>query len=313
MAETESSPFIGQKKAWKKSAGIPTSETSVGINEFDQDSQEMFNTMEEVNKTFEVTFGGLKEPELELDQGLKMTTVEQQEAQDLKVVAKETRDGILAKISEQLGSNEGGWYENKETKERYYVKFYKNSDQARVEFIANAIYKKLGVHAVHSQLFEMNGKLAIASEAIQQSVSVTKEEMQENADVKKGFVADAYLANWDVVGLVYDNIVKGSDGRAYRIDNGGSLIFRAQGGLKEFSADHIAEFKTMRHPNYPAGQVFRDITPKDIEAQSRHLVDSLSDETIEQIISDSGLQGDAAETIRDGLKGRRDWLQQEFG
>src|SRR3989344_3845567 len=86
---------------------------------------------------------------------------DKKEVEQIQVVAEEIYNGTLRKISEQLGSNEGGWYEDEETGKKYYIKFYKNPNQARVEFISNAIYKKLGIGAVDSQIMEMGGKIAI--------------------------------------------------------------------------------------------------------------------------------------------------------
>lgn len=51
-------------------------------------------------------------------------------------------------------------------------------------------------------------------------------------NLQKGYAADALLANWDVVGLSKDNILIGKQGATYRIDNGGSLRFRAMGKTK---------------------------------------------------------------------------------
>lgn len=221
-------------------------------------------------------------------------------------------EATLTKVSEQLGSNRGGWYENKETAERHYVKFYENPDQARVEFVANAVYEKLGIHAVQSELFESDDQLAIASKEIPGAQGTNKEDQKTSPDVRQGFVADAYLANWDVVGLVHDNVVRGSDDHFYRIDNGGSLTFRAQGGAKDFSAESIPELETMVKPEYPAGQVFESLTEDEQKAQAKELVERLSEEDIDEIIEKSGLIGEQAETIRQGLKGRREFLMEHF-
>jgi hypothetical protein len=51
-------------------------------------------------------------------------------------------------------------------------------------------------------------------------------------ELQKHFAADALLGNWDVVGMDADNVLVANDGTVYRIDNGGSLRYRAQGGLK---------------------------------------------------------------------------------
>lgn len=210
---------------------------------------------------------------------------------DIKQLVNETRDGIMKKISECLGSNEGGWYEDADSGDKYYVKFYKNEAQARVEYIANAIYSELGINAAQSELFEMNNKLAIRSKEVAGAENVEKQTLKQSPDVKKGFVADAFLANWDVVGLVYDNIVRDTDGKMNRIDNGGTMIFRAQGGSKDFSPNTIPELDTLRNPNYTAGQIFTDITNRDIQIQANELVSRLTDEKIELILANSGLKG----------------------
>jgi hypothetical protein len=65
--------------------------------------------------------------------------------------------------------------------------------------------------------------------------------------IQEGFHVDAWLANWDVVGLDYDNILI-SKGVPYRIDNGGALRFRAQGQRKPpFSQKTVPELWTMRN------------------------------------------------------------------
>ena len=45
----------------------------------------------------------------------------------------------------------------------------------------------------------------------------------------EGFLADAFLANWDTAGLDIENIAFDQAGRLIRIDNGGTFNFRAQG------------------------------------------------------------------------------------
>ncbi len=227
-------------------------------------------------------------------------------------LAEKMLQGTFLKISNQLGSNEGGWYIDKSTMEKYYVKFYKNSDQARAEFISNAIYKQVGINAVDSQLFEFEGRLAIASREIPGAKSMDREDLTDREDVIKGFVTDAYLANWDVVGLVYDNIVQGADGQAYRIDNGGSLNFRAQGGPKDFLADEIKELETMLNPSFQAGQVFSSIDEQEMKEQATLLVNNLSEEKIKEIVLVSGLELESAKKIEASLLGRRRYLIKRF-
>lgn len=217
----------------------------------------------------------------------------------------------LKKVSGKLGSNEGGWYE-KPTGERFYVKFYENPDQGRVEFVANAIYKKLGIKAVRSETIQIDGREAVASPAVSNARFARFESQRGSQDVQGGFVADAYLANWDVIGLDYDNIVEGEDG-FYRIDNGGSLIFRARGGDKTYSPDSIPELQSMLIRDYPAGKVFANITEEEIVKQARNLVDKITPNDIIAIVDESGLKGEIRNKTLAGLLGRRELLAKKYG
>jgi hypothetical protein len=83
-------------------------------------------------------------------------------------------------------------------------------------------------------------------------------------DLFAGFFVDVLLANWDVVGLTGNNLIVAADG-LYRIDPGGSLTFRAQGGRKdETFGDFPGELTTMCDPRYGgAGEVFGTMTPEE--------------------------------------------------
>ena len=48
----------------------------------------------------------------------------------------------------QMGSNEGGMYEHRRTKKKYYIKFPKTEAQAKVEAATADLYKELGIRTV---------------------------------------------------------------------------------------------------------------------------------------------------------------------
>lgn len=90
--------------------------------------------------------------------------------------------------------------------------------------------------------------------------------------VKKDFAADVLFSNYDVVGMGLDNIVvKG--GKVYRVDNGGSLTFRAQGKNKPFTED-ISEISTLRDSavNSASASVFGSLTDRQISGQVTKLL-----------------------------------------
>ena len=212
------------------------------------------------------------------------------------------------------GSNEGGWYENAEG-ERFYVKFYENPNQGRTEFIANKIYKKLGIRAPESKILQIDGREAVASLAIADAKNTKRREQLKSQDVRDGFVADAMMANWDVVGAVYDNIVSGGEGSEdgmYRIDNGGAMTFRAQGEKKSFSPNYIPELETMRDRRHNAGKVFSGISRGEIQRQAQKIVHELSPRDIQEIVDESGLDGEERDRVLSGLLGRLDYLRRTY-
>ncbi len=164
-------------------------------------------------------------------------------------------DRILAeKLSDAKGSNPGGLYRGSDGVVRY-VKFYEDPTQALGEHLANRIYRAVGVNAPDSLVFEFNGRLAYASVVEQgqtlQALGITAERASQVLD---GFVGDVLVGNWDAVGTGLDNVLFTVDGRILRIDNGGSLLFRAKAGRKPANVlEQITEwdvFASGQNPYY---------------------------------------------------------------
>lgn len=94
------------------------------------------------------------------------------------------------------------------------------------------------------------------------------------AELAKNFVADALLANWDVVGLNQDNILV-KDGKPIRVDNGGALRYRAQGDLKgDAFGPEVKELQTMRDPsvNPQTAKVYGSLTQDEIHSQIKDVL-----------------------------------------
>lgn len=152
-------------------------------------------------------------------------------------IAPAPHEHILAKkIGGQAGSNKGGLYEGLDGVKRY-VKFYKNPAQAHLEHLTNKIYADLGLGTVESEVFESPEGLGYASKILKGDKLGTNPSAAAAKNVMRGFAADVLLKNWDAVGLSGDNIIVGVDG-VNRIDKGGALLYRAQGGLKPADSLH---------------------------------------------------------------------------
>ena len=212
-----------------------------------------------------------------------------------KVVAHEEIKGTSAavalyqKLSEQMGSNPGGLYMGSDGKKRY-VKFYQDKVQASCEMLSNNIYRDLGIGAPISTVFDDNGKAAFASNYLEgaatfKSAGLTKENAKK---FMKGFAADVLLKNWDAVGTGMDNAVIYKN-EVFRVDNGGSLLYRAKAGKKpDSSLNDMSEmvhfFNSGKNPYY--SQVARAAGYTNIDSMGQELISQIND--IEQLVKVNG-------------------------
>lgn len=155
------------------------------------------------------------------------------------------------KQSGKAGSNDGGFYMGSDGIRRY-VKFYANETQALAEHLTNNLYRDLGLHAPHSELFEHNGKIGYASRIFDGGETLSKVGVTDAhaEEFMKGFAADVLTANWDAIGTGNDNAMLLKGGGIARIDNGGTLLFRAQGGRKRADLlNKIGEWESLLDPS----------------------------------------------------------------
>lgn len=186
----------------------------------------------------------------------------------------------------QGGSNPGGKFKDHDGVE-WYCKFPPDEEHAKAEVLAAKLYTAMGINAQDAKLITKNGKIGIASRW--QDVSkVGPAALAKNKSALAGFAADAWLANWDVVGMAFDNLQVDAAGNAMRVDAGGSLMFRAQGGKKAFG-EHVTELDSMRDAalSPQAAAVFGKMTKADITA-SVAKVAALSDAQIRIIVNTNG-------------------------
>jgi hypothetical protein len=218
-------------------------------------------------------------------------------------------------IGPQGGSNPGGLYEDAFGK-KWYIKFPADEDQAKSEMLAAKLYDLMGVGAPKTKMVMKDGKLGIAS-AYQEGLSkVTDGSLLAKQDgVKEGFGADAWLANWDVVGLGFDNLLVGNDGKAKRIDPGGALDYRAQGGLKgDAFGNAVSEIHTLRDAskNPQAASVFGTMTQDEI-SKSMIPVLELPDDIIQKAVQMFGPGDDNKKNaLAAKLIARKHYLAKQF-
>lgn len=152
-------------------------------------------------------------------------------------------DYMKTKTGNQKGTNRGGFYKGDDDTHRY-IKHYSDPSQAYCEKVTSTLYRDLNIGAPKTAVFKKDGGTSLASDIVDGFVNKNLGFDKKTANkILDGVAADILTANWDSVGLEFDNIVITPDGEVFRIDNGGSLLFRAQAGRKpEKVLDGIPEF-----------------------------------------------------------------------
>jgi len=225
----------------------------------------------------------------------------------------------LVQIGDQDGSNVGGLFKSVLDDQEFYVKAPDTELMAKVEVLSSKLYQAAGVKVADVNLMKVKGKIGgrdvdrvgVASR-IEKIDDIDTGDMGALSGAKEGFAADAWLANWDVIGNGGPkqlNLKKMADGSSFRIDTGGTLFFRAQGGRKTFSGSDIPELDSLRFNEVNSGKVFGDINEDQIVAGVARIV-AISDDDIRRLVSD--VMGDDADDLAEVLIGRRDVLQRTY-
>ena len=220
-------------------------------------------------------------------------------------------DDVLEQVGGQLGYNEGGTFKHKQTGEQYYIKFSSsgNDEQVKSEALANNLYELLGIGTLGTSLISFKGKTALKSPWNANLETIPIGQMSKEAGIMDSFVADAWLANWDVIGPKNDNTQKSGD-TIIKIDSGGALKFGGAGGAKAFTAT-VNELETLRDPNKAkvAYKVFQDITTENLVTGAQKLA-KVTDAHIDAIVDNSQISN--KQNMKDVLKARRDAIVQKL-
>lgn len=203
------------------------------------------------------------------------------------------------------GTFPGAWLSDPDGRQ-WYAKTPDDPDQARAEWLAGHLYREAGVLVPEVRLVWRGETLAVASAAIP---GATPCPPGDHADLRSGFVVDAWLANWDAL----LNLLADADGRVWRIDYGGALHYRARGGRKPFTGGPVEELDSMRDParNRAGATAYVDVSPQDLQAGAERVA-AIPDECLDRVLEEAGFDPGTRATLAQALKARRDWLAREF-
>lgn len=171
----------------------------------------------------------------------------------------------------QLGGSTGAvLVKDPDTGQLYVKKRGQSGAHLENEFMAEEAYRVAGVPMADSKMYTDGIGLYKLHKYIEgDTLSELTGEKREKAikAIQKDFAIDATLANWDVIGQSEDNIVIAEDGTPYRIDVGGSLLYRAKGAPKGTAWNsNNDEVDSMRngHMNPSAKGVFGKMTADEV-------------------------------------------------
>lgn len=181
--------------------------------------------------------------------------------------------------------------------DKFYVKTGKSPEHARNEALANMLYEMGGVPvpdvSVGADGVTIASKIVSGDEVTDLLTGIKDPEILSK--IRQDMVFDAWLANWDVVGLEYDNMII-VDGMPYRIDAGGALLYRAMGGAKgHLFGDDVGELETLRTKNIQ-GKVFGKITDAELKAGATRLA-AITPDDIRMAVLDADMQPDLADRL----------------
>ncbi len=216
------------------------------------------------------------------------------------------------KTGEQRGSNPGAEFTTATEKgaTKFYVKFSENEDVDHIwnEQLADNIYRYLDIPVPQTKIVMTEGSYGHASEIIDD----INEGDLVNDKLKEGFIADCLLANWDIPYAPHRN-TGAANNILYRLDNGGALLFRAQGERKkedEFNevVNELGKGSDRQRLKTGSSQEYPGLSTDDIKKQTQHIKEKLTDEAINRLVDQVRLNKKDRDNLKDILKKRRDYI-----
>ncbi len=189
----------------------------------------------------------------------------------------------MIQVTGKKGTNEGGFFKDEATGQEFYVKFYKNPNQSKVEELAGKIYNLFGAETLSPKTAEINGKFGVYTPKTTdlKQIDPAKLDAKQMEDLAKIYYSAVMTGNRDIVGDSFDNIMLNTKtGRLVQTDLGGSFEFRAQGEAKKYTAD-VKDADAFLDAQYSAGKFFSKLSSENkgrllLELKKLHYSESFS-------------------------------------
>jgi ADP-ribose pyrophosphatase YjhB (NUDIX family) len=193
-----------------------------------------------------------------------------------------------------------------------------SDDRANNEVLAAKLISLAGAGAPEMKAIDLKGKhaggLGVASKMQTDLTNFDPNDSKHVEAAQKDFAIHAWLANYDVLGMGYDNTLIDKQGLAVNIDPGGALLFRAQGLPKAGMLDPTApEFESMRNTTSEQKAVFGKISPEMLKESAQRLK-NIDDSDISDLVDQYGPKDPAKKAeLKKVLSARRDAILTKAG
>lgn len=222
-----------------------------------------------------------------------------------------TYDGSKLKFGKSAGGSNGARWAHHKDGSRWLVKTYRgNEDRVATELLSNAIYREMGARVPKAGRLPLhNGKHALTYPTLDgKPIRRVFDRKGPSTEIGKHYMTDALLGNRDVAGLDHDNILWDPSGQPFRVDQGGTLEFRAMGGRKDFTAFPSDVF-TMMDPG-GQGRESSAVTVAGMRAQAGQIAQTLTPGKIDALVDAAGFRDKKMrERVRRTLKARVKWME----
>lgn len=192
------------------------------------------------------------------------------------------QDLDLLAFKKSIAGGSGGVHVLELNGQSYTFKCVNDTNQMKEEIAADAFYRALGIpvpafavydilpKAISPDLCKGPGPYRLASyidPGRQDPEKITQE-------IQKHFVADAFFGNWDIVVDNFKNVILDTAGKLWRVDNGGSLRYRAVAGKKDRDLLlKVNDLDTMRNPkiNPYGSKAYGVLTKEELKLQAQQI------------------------------------------
>lgn len=180
-----------------------------------------------------------------------------------------------------------------------------NENRVATELLANSIYREMGAKVANAGTVTMPDKsVALAYPLLP---GKPKQITEPSAELGKHFMTDALVANWDFIGAVDDNVLW-DKGVPFRVDQGGTFQYRAQGAKKDYGAVPGEVWSLLEGAGQGNGKVEVSLAQKRAQAAEigKKLTPSRIDDLTDAVpFTDSKM----ADEVNEALKARVQWMR----